>query len=120
MIQSVNFNNIIKGEPVQSRLPQELSDSWLKSLKLIEVPNDSLHYVGRELVATLKELEQKMERDDPSEEYKVKPFPGCSQEIVCSLNLFIYCLYIFFSKHVHELLSVLVFVTIRFMCKVNF
>ena len=88
----------IEGKPVQYQVPQEVSDSWLRSLKLIDVPKDSLHYLGRELVATLKELEQKMERDDPTEEYKVKLYPGCTGEIVCDLNLFI------IFKDVHKLL----------------
>ena len=88
----------IEGKPVQYQVPQEVSDSWLRSLKLIDVPKDSLHYLGRELVATLKELEQKMERDDPTEEYKVKLYPGYTGEIVCDLNLFI------IFKNVHKLL----------------
>lgn len=53
-----------------TRLPSNISDEWLRSLPLVSPPADSLHYSGRQLQTCVKQLRNKIERDDPVEEHK--------------------------------------------------
>ena len=56
---------------IMTGLPQHLTDDWLHTLPLVKRPLDSLHYSGRQLQATLKQLRLSIDRDDPINEYKV-------------------------------------------------
>ena len=62
----------ISGKHLLSRLPSQISDDWLKTLPLVKQPVDTVHYCGRQLQNTLKQLRSMMDRDDPIEEYKVR------------------------------------------------
>ena len=68
----------LSGKPPQGRLPPEIDDGWLQSLKLLDIPPGTVHYIGCELNTAIKLLKQKIENDDPTEEYKV----GCSDSMV--------------------------------------
>ena len=54
-----------------SRLPSTVNDAWLDTLDIVSAPTGSLHYQGRQLEATIKQLRTAVRRDDPIEEYKV-------------------------------------------------
>lgn len=66
---TVHFVVLGKVHPT-SRLPSEISDSWLRSLPLATSPPESVHYTGRQLQNTMKNLMVKMDEDEPVEEYK--------------------------------------------------
>ena len=72
MFSSSVSSSVISGRRTLSRLPSQLTDDWLETLPLVKQPLDSVHYTGRQLQSTLKQLRLVMDRDDPIEEYKVR------------------------------------------------
>ena len=62
---------VLAGRNPLSRLPSSVSDAWLDTLPLVTAPTEAIHYQGRQLDNTIKQLSTAMRRDDPIEEYKV-------------------------------------------------
>ena len=88
LIKIIMWPFVYLEKPVEPHLPDTINDAWLDSLKLIDIPKDSLHYSDRELAATIKQLEHRLNRDDPTEEYKVGAFKCFCSRGQVAVNLF--------------------------------